>query len=80
MLIFESSNDDNAELIVVSLNTLSLFLIKNSSRVNSFDVKTIFSFALEAVLFNKSSSKSAIESFNKIELLDLNCTLIRANN
>jgi hypothetical protein len=69
LLIFESSNDDNAELIMVSLNTLSLFLIKNSSSVNSFDVRTIFSFALVAVLFNKSSSKSAIESFNKTALV-----------
>ena len=48
LLIFESSKDDKASFIVVSLKTLFLFLIKYSKSENSFAVKIIFLFALTA--------------------------------
>ena len=72
LLIFESSKDDKASFIVVSLKTLFLFLIKYSKSENSFAVKIIFLLALVAVLFNKSSSKFAIESFVDKEFVVLN--------
>ena len=55
LLIFESSKDDKASFIVVSLKTLFLFLIKYSKSENSFAVRGIFLFALTAVLFNKGN-------------------------
>lgn len=51
LLIFESSKDDKASFIVVSLKTLFLFLIKYSKSENSFAVKIIFLFALIVDLF-----------------------------